>query len=324
MKKLLLTLFIISGTCCCGIGPFAHPLRAQTLPPAPPLVDTLNEWWQITGFRIPMDGNDGTHRFRFSRDTVMRAGRTYRRLELSGDQFGDDDSFRDWWQEVLMRQEGGIVYQYARGNDPLFSEIVAYDFTLELGDTIQLNRVNERLPSDNNCRHEVTRVDTIQLETGEQRRRLTLTGIGGQANGFTYEWIDGIGGVRSLGENSIVGCLADAFNNALLRCHYRAGELLYAKPDTDRFQGCWQDSLVSTQYIDPLPELTLFPNPATTRLTLSGVTPTTSQLFTLTGRAVARFGPVNELPLNGLPPGLYLLRITTTDGRTGVRRVVIR
>ena len=307
MKLLPLLLFLL----------FSTTLPAQDTPSAPPLVDTLNEWYQITGLRITSNGHDGTHRFRFSRDTVVRSGKAYRQLELSGDRLGGDDTFRDWRDTTLMRQEGGIVYRYAPGATD--SEIIAYDFTLEPGDTFRLSTV-ESPSGEEACLLEVTRIDTLQLSNGERRRMISL----GRPDEFSIQWIDGIGDVTSLGNSSTAGCLLDVSNTALLRCHYREGELLYAKPDNVRFQGCWQDSLTSLPALDPLPELTVFPNPATTHLTLTGLTPAAATLHDLTGRTVATYGPVNELPLGDLPAGLYLLRLLTDDGRSGVRRVIIR
>ncbi len=287
---------------------------------APPLVDTLSEWWQITGLDFFATTHDGTHRFRFARDTTLLAGRGYRALEISAEQFGTDDSFQTWKDGIYFRQEAGVVYRYVPPTHSQHPEIITYDFTLVVGDTLTLHFVDDQLPG----LYTVTQVDSIVLENGDTRKRLLLETNQLECADEYTAWIEGIGDESYLGETSRTGCSTDPFFPEWLRCHYRAGELLYAKPDDALFQGCWQDSTVSTRYVDPLPELVVFPNPATTRLTLSGVTPATSQLFTLTGRAVARFGPVNELPLDGLPPGLYLLRLTTTDGRTGVRRVVIR
>ncbi len=91
-----------------------------------------------------------------------------------------------------------------------------------------------------------------------------------------------MGDTVQLGFTALEDCLFDELGDAHLRCHYRDGELLYARPDDERYQGCWQDSLVSIPALDPLPELTIFPNPATTQLTLSGIDPLTSRLLTLT------------------------------------------
>ena len=66
-----------------------------------------------------------------------------------------------------------------------------------------------------------------------------------------------------------------------------------------------------------------YPNPAHDQLTLELPQPAQVEVLDLTGRRVRRAAlPAGRptLPLSGLAPGVYLLRATTTDGRSATRR----
>lgn len=75
----------------------------------------------------------------------------------------------------------------------------------------------------------------------------------------------------------------------------------------------------------------VFPNPAAGQTTVSwsgNLRPTLLRLFDVNGRQLAQQslsgGSATQLNLADLPAGVYLLRLQTADGRTGVRRVVVR
>ena len=81
----------------------------------------------------------------------------------------------------------------------------------------------------------------------------------------------------------------------------------------------------ATQATQPLPELTVFPNPAHGQITVRGVGtgPVQASLFDLAGRlllapSVLPATQLLRLPA-GLPAGLYLLQITTAAGSRTVR-----
>ncbi|MEM9929508.1 MAG: GEVED domain-containing protein, partial [Bacteroidota bacterium] len=82
-----------------------------------------------------------------------------------------------------------------------------------------------------------------------------------------------------------------------------------------------------------LPDLawSVFPNPATERTTVSwrpGLRPTNLSLYDLNGRLLQRSrnagGASLAIDLTRVPAGIYLVRLQTADGRTGIQRVVVR
>ena len=70
------------------------------------------------------------------------------------------------------------------------------------------------------------------------------------------------------------------------------------------------------------PEITIFPNPATDRVTVAGGEVKTACAIDLTGRTIAVPHTASDINISGLQKGIYALNITTADGRTAVRRLV--
>ncbi len=69
-------------------------------------------------------------------------------------------------------------------------------------------------------------------------------------------------------------------------------------------------------------EMTVCPNPAADHLVIQGVEAALTQVFNPLGQLVKTRQNNNEISLEGLPKGLYLLRVTTKDGKTFADKVV--
>jgi hypothetical protein len=71
---------------------------------------------------------------------------------------------------------------------------------------------------------------------------------------------------------------------------------------------------------------TLYPNPVKDQLSLrfdDGVEPESVELYDLTGRWVStKRNGLKNIDLNAISSGVYMLRITTTDGKTYRERVI--
>ncbi len=101
--------------------------------------------------------------------------------------------------------------------------------------------------------------------------------------------------------------------------------------------GAYEYQLPSSSRNTPSPNnlrITLYPNPATTQLTLSLedaslTTPCTIQIFDAKARRVFTTTKTPQdshiqIHINNLPPGLYFIRITTHQKRTSLQKVSVR
>ncbi len=92
------------------------------------------------------------------------------------------------------------------------------------------------------------------------------------------------------------------------------------------------DEYTSTFYysdcvgLDEKPEcrVQLWPNPATEMVHINGLEPAEVHVFNNLGQLVKRVHGSNEINVNGLVKGVYLLRITDVDGRNHTVRVVVK
>ena len=69
--------------------------------------------------------------------------------------------------------------------------------------------------------------------------------------------------------------------------------------------------------------MVVFPNPAKDRAILEGIEPAEIQLYNLQGQSVRTFSDTNEIDVNGLPEGIYLLQITDREGLTHTTKLVV-
>lgn len=69
--------------------------------------------------------------------------------------------------------------------------------------------------------------------------------------------------------------------------------------------------------------MVVFPNPAKDRAILEGIEPAEIQLYNLQGQSVRTFSDTNEIDVNGLPEGIYLLQITDREGLTHPTKLVV-
>ena len=72
----------------------------------------------------------------------------------------------------------------------------------------------------------------------------------------------------------------------------------------------------------PINEVTVHPNPATTIVRVEGVEAAEAKVFNALGQLVKTVQSNNEVSLEGLPQGVYLLRVTTEDGKVFADKVV--
>lgn len=70
--------------------------------------------------------------------------------------------------------------------------------------------------------------------------------------------------------------------------------------------------------------ISIYPNPAIDMVTIDGIEASEVEVFNNLGQMMASFHNANELNVSGFPEGVYLLRVTSTDGNILTNRLVIK
>jgi len=230
-------------------------------------------------------------------DTVI-AGLTYHKV------------LSDYGSVEPIRESGKKWYIRSRYNAN--EEIVLYDFSAGLGDTIKAPGSVGYTAYYN----VVTHVDTVILENGERRKRMEI--------GHSYVWIEGIGDLRSFTgpvdpiPTCGIGCIG---LQTMLLCYKQKGIVLYS--DLTYCTDCC--SYGASQGL----ESTTFPSGLRWLLSTDGLLeyllPDRTQvicnakLINLSGSTVweARAGFDNgggRIPVSHLPHGIYMLRVQSSLG----------
>ncbi|MCF8359066.1 MAG: T9SS type A sorting domain-containing protein [Prolixibacteraceae bacterium] len=187
---------------------------------------------------------------------------------------------------------------------PLDNEIILYDFSLEIGDTIWLwdmYNVFDWLI--------VEYIDTIQI--GNTLRKKFLF------NFWRSKWIEGIGclsGLLFAGRDDITG-LGDFEDNELI-CFFQNDTLLY---HNYRFHDCFP-KLSNSKDIHTKTALTAYPNPAKGNTILfewGNDKIETIEIFSINGKPIANMNVNDQCRLeystSKLQTGVYFYKATTSD-----------
>ncbi len=131
----------------------------------------------------------------------------------------DDPTRADWNEYSYLRQEEKKVYQRMSFQE---QEYLLYDFGLEEGETFQ------GWTMYNTCTVNLTveSIDSVSLENGEKRKRITFEGYPEQ-----YVWIEGIGSLNGLLEPAHDQCVADLTFGLL--CFTEDGVLKFNHPNLE-------------------------------------------------------------------------------------------
>ena len=205
---------------------------------------------------------------------------------------------------TLLREEDGKVWKRKSATD-----ILIYDFTAQVGDTLRFGDFHE---------FDYFVVDSISIEQigGKDRKKFWF----GLEYDFTGEpvaietWTEGIGsdmGLLFSGWYYVTG----GYYRAL--CFHQNGELL------------WQNDYYGTCMIDAVeeevaPAVTVYPNPASETVRIEGLEPAEVQVYNSFGQLVKTVRDANEIPVAGLPQGVYLLRIADAEGNIYTNKITKR
>ncbi len=219
MKYIIVLLLFLNGLAVSSI-------QAQEL------VKDGNQWNIAT---LPtFEPNTSTYSYLIEGDTIFD-DLTYKKVYSTTDSLGNN-----WVLSNNYLRENQHQKVYLKQNDG--EEILLYDFSLNLGDTFQINQIP--------CQLKVVEIDTIKLNNEELRKRMRLELLDFPEWGSTY-WIEGIGSLQGV-FNYYYFCTTD-YSDKLL-CHYLDGTLLYPENPPSCF-------ITSATSINKLDQLKLYPNP---------------------------------------------------------------
>ena len=151
-------------------------------------------------------------------------------------------------------------------------------------------------------------VDTIQLDVFQYCDRLNCMKVHCEVP--PTAWYGAFSGVsKDIPVHIPVGTLAD----------YQSA------PYWNEFTNFIEDGLMSVDEQETsLVQVTCYPNPATTMVTIDGLEAAEVQVYNAIGQLVKRVRNSNEINVAGLAEGVYLVRITDAKGVSQTERVTVR
>ena len=226
-----------------------------------------------------------------SGDTIIE---DVRYTKIMGTANGDDPRLFS-----LLREEEGKVWYRDLNHQ---TDILLYDFTANVGDILFESYLV---------------VDSISIEhIGGVDRKKYWFGLEYEFTGEPYAleiWIEGIGSdLGLLNSGSYYYC--GSYSRAL--CFHQNGELVWYNPE---YGSC------TVTGVEEIKEpIFIYPNPAKEMATIGGSEVAEVQVYNAFGQLVNTIHGTNEISVTGLAEGVYLLRVTATDGKTYRTRLIVR
>ena len=159
-------------------------------------------------------GGCGTQSFRILGDTTI--GQTeYKKLYAT-----NDTTLSSWYKYGALRENENKVYFYLFANE---TEALLYDFSLNVGESF-ISTHNSFEYQGCPIEMEVSLIDTVTIENGEQRQRINFSD--------GEEWINGIGSLYGLVYVGVYQCIIDMYYN--LSCCHENNELIFQSSNFDK------------------------------------------------------------------------------------------
>ena len=261
-----------------------------------PMIQEGNEWCTLEAIVCKdTEGHYNTLVNWLSGDTLINEVRFTKVMETLN---GEGSPY----QVALLREEDGKVCETYNGN----SEILLYDFTANVGDSLVCGYGDYFV------------LDSISIEQiGGVDRKKFWFGLEYDFTGEPYAmetWIEGIG--SDLG---LLYCGSYYFCGGYYRalCFHQDGELIWQNPEYD---AC---VITSVEEINDK-VISVYPNPAMETVTINGVEASEVQVYNALGQLVKTVRNSNEVSLEGLVQGVYLLRILDVKGKVYTNKITIR
>lgn len=268
-----------------------------------PMLDETNEWRVVSCF-------DGcvTDAYFTAGDTLLD-GMVYRVL----------DGYHYINGNMLIREdiEERKVYLKQTFGHSILPEFTLYDFSLDVGDTIDVYNPLSPLP-EYGGKFVLDSVITKTLETADHRHFYLHAVDPSVSNSSNTVWVEGIGALSLINSPGAMPTEAEH-----MVCAFQNGELLYS--DLDSVYSC--GPLASENVVDhPSSGLVIYPNPANEKLhlTVSGLkAPVYLELFDAKGQKVLSGNWTEQVQVQNIENGLYLLIAVLEDGAHVTKLVLI-
>ena len=274
-----------------------------------------SEWnilWQSTGVPTP---ESVTESLMVSGDTVVD-GVLYKKVlrKLSSETHYWHGSLEYDLYGIIKEEESGKVFYKPKEQE---IEYLLYDFGMNVNDTAVMFWCQNP-----NCEVHV-RIDSIATQhiAGAERRVFYVSSkdMFGDEWHWLNTWVEGIGAMEGL----LYSChIVNAGGITLheLLCYHEDGELV------------WQNSTYNTCLIDPLgiqdnieaSGLRVYPNPARDRVVVEGMEAVEVMVYNISGQMVKCVRGTNEINVEGLAEGVYLVRIMDADGKVYTNKITKR
>ena len=212
---------------------------------------------------------------------------------------------------------------YLRGSAPLDNEILYYDFSLEVGDTLP---VHPGVPSDTFV---VGGIDTMEI-SGVIRKVFKVFDLNGVFTGTDI--IEGIG--------STTGLFLPYYgfeSKTILTCYQHQGQFLFSHVYDELTVWYFENEYPEYEFCNPIiysisdntdhPKLILFPNPSQGSVIINSDAKFSAEIELFSASRVPVMSVVNKndgrTSLSNIQPGIYIARITIDD-KTSNQKLIVK
>jgi hypothetical protein len=214
-----------------------------------------------------------------------------------------------------VRMDAGKVYCQPVtewGLPVVDGEAVAYDFTLQVGDSVERGGYRAAY---------VTTVDSVMV--GDNARKRLIFGYEKESIDVFDCWIEGIGSTMRSFFNSLREIPTCPYWDVLNVFNNPEGVTVYTNPDTSSQGFLAEDCMYNTiKRATISKEIILYPNPVSGLLHVSCNEPLRKIELLDMGGNVLRTTSTNELDVSGLAESLYFIRATTGSAKVLIERFI--
>ena len=278
------------------------------------LLKDNSEWnilWQSTGVPTP---ELITESLVISGDTLID-GELYKKVlrKLSSETQYWHGSMEYDLYGIIKEEESGKVFYKPKEQEV---EYLLYDFGMNVNDTAVMYWCQNP-----NCEVHV-RIDSIATQhiAGSERKVFYVSSKDMYSDWIWLNtWVEGIGAMEGLLYSCHVVSAGGITLHELL-CYHEDGELVWRNPN-------YNTCLIDPESIQDNTEesgLQVYPNPARDRVVIEGMEAVEVMVYNTFGQMVKCVRGTNEIDVEGLAEGVYLLRITDADGRSHAARVAVK